>query len=228
MIRTSLRTILVVTATIGSFAAHAQPPNRNYEASTNPHIRRFASVLYGSKWPSPQIFVCWENLSEAQAADGNLVRAAVTRTWEKESVVRFVGWQQCAAVNAGIRVLVADRGAHTKALGRRLDRWKEGVVLNFDFKNWNAGCQTHRSSCIESIAIHEFGHALGFAHEQNRFDAPGECHAKRQGADGDLLLTPYDPHSVMNYCNPVYNNGGVLSELDVQAVRELYGAPTGS
>jgi hypothetical protein len=49
--------------------------------------------------------------------------------------------------------------------------------------------------------------------------------AAPQGTDGDnTLLTPYDPHSVMNYCNQKYNNDGQLSDLDKQAVQQLYGA----
>jgi len=37
------------------------------------------------------------------------------------------------------------------------------------------------------------------------------------------MLTPWDPHSVMNYCNTVYNNNGMLSQGDVSAVTEVYG-----
>jgi hypothetical protein len=74
--------------------------------------------------------------------------------------------------------------------------------------------------------VHEFGHALGYSHEQNRFDAPGECAELKQGPNGDnVSLTSYDPNSVMNYCNPVYNNAGKLSEKDIKALQILYGAP---
>ena len=38
-------------------------------------------------------------------------------------------------------------------------------------------------------------------------------------------LPAYDPSSVMNYCNPIYNNNGELSKFDVQALQTLYGAP---
>jgi hypothetical protein len=38
------------------------------------------------------------------------------------------------------------------------------------------------------------------------------------------MLTPYDPHSVMNYCNQKYNNDGQLSDLDVKALQQIYGA----
>jgi hypothetical protein len=41
-----------------------------------------------------------------------------------------------------------------------------------------------------------------------------------------VMLTPYDPESVMNYCNPVYNNDGRLSLRDIQSVQLKYGVPT--
>jgi len=104
----------------------------------------------------------------------------------------------------------------------------DGMVLNFTFQHWSPSCSgdpAQRKLCIVSIAVHEFGHSIGLAHEQNRPDAPGECAQLAQGPDGDKLMTPYDPTSVMNYCNPVYNNNGKLSDLDAKAVRELYGPP---
>lgn len=78
---------------------------------------------------------------------------------------------------------------------------------------------------IRAIAVHEFGHAIGFTHEQNRADAPGECQLLAQGTNPDTLLTPYDPTSVMNYCNKRWNNEGFLSALDISAAQALYGKP---
>lgn len=138
----------------------------------------------------------------------------------------FSGWKKCATLNKGIRIRIEDSGPHTKGLGNQLDGKLDGMVLNFTFENWSEGCKTQREFCIRAIAVHEFGHALGFAHEQNRFDAPGECRKLAQATDPDRLLTPYDPNSVMNYCNDKYNNNGKLSTLDVAAVQFLYGSPT--
>jgi Matrixin len=187
-------------------------------------------------WPFRVVFVCWESPTDQDQTQRNLVRSAVADTWEKQSALQFIGWQECTPSFAGIRILVKDDandGPHVKFLGKYLAYdpdsgaarvVKNGMVLNFTFENWSPSCQLMIDACIRSIAVHEFGHAIGFAHEQNRPDTPGECTEPRQGKPGDLLLTPWDPHSVMNYCNEKYNNDGELSEFDIKAVKYIYGS----
>ncbi|QDT03105.1 Astacin (Peptidase family M12A) [Rubripirellula lacrimiformis] len=177
-------------------------------------------------WPSATIPVTWENPSPANAQERQWVQDAITRTWQAESGLKFTGWGQSQASSTGIRILIADDGPHVKALGRGLDGMRNGMVLNFTFGNWCPACGgANRRSSIESIAVHEFGHAISFAHEQNRSDAPLWCQRERQGSDGDWFITVYDPDSIMNYCNPLYNNNGDLSPLDIAGARALYGAP---
>ena len=193
----------------------------------NVEIQNHAVILSEAIWQlqNHQIYVCWENPEAGSRADENAVRTQIENTWARHSSLRFTGWQKCAQVNRGIRILIEDSGPHTKGLGRTLDGVPNGMVLNFTFKNWSPSCRSMREYCISSIAVHEFGHALGFAHEQNSPKAPGECQLRKQGSDGDLLLTPYDPSSVMNYCNQKYNNDGNLSVLDIEAIQTLYGMP---
>ena len=178
-----------------------------------------------AKWPSLGIYVCWENPNQTYSSEMALVRQSVTASWETASQLRFTGWQKCGAQNRGIRILIDDSGPHTKGLGKRLDGVVNGMVLNFTFNNWSSVCKTMKDACIRSIAVHEFGHALGFAHEHNRPDRPGECQEAPQGSNGTVLLTPYDPNSVMNYCNPVYNNNGILSRYDKEGLQSIYGKP---
>ncbi|HXP71648.1 MAG TPA: M12 family metallopeptidase [Candidatus Dormibacteraeota bacterium] len=179
-----------------------------------------------AKWPSPSIYVCLENPDDRFKTDIALVKTALGDSWEAASAVRFTGWEKCAPENAGVHILIDDSGPLALELGSRLDGMKSGIVLNFTFNKWGSlNCKSTHDFCVRSIAVHEFGHALGFAHEQNRPDAPGECQQLHDGPKGTIPLTPYDTQSVMNYCGKAkaYSNDGKLSDYDKEAVGKEYG-----
>lgn len=180
--------------------------------------------LRAARWDITTIPVCWENPAAANLSSRGWVEAAVERTWEAHSALRFSGWGQCENNSSGIRIQIRDGWPSVQALGQLLNGMENGMVLNFGFNNWSPGCRQRLQFCIEVIAVHEFGHAIGLAHEQNRADAPVECQQERQGTDGDTFLTPYDLNSVMNYCNPNWNGDGQLSPMDVAGVQRWYPA----
>jgi hypothetical protein len=177
-------------------------------------------------WKNHTIGVCWENPTTQNEHGRALTRQAVQATWEAESAVRFVGWKECDSNFEGIHIQVmsTEDGDHTDGLGNELLDPSVKMVLDFTFTNWTPKCPpgSDTDGCIKFLAIHEFGHALGFAHEQNRDDAPPECKRVQDQRKGTCTFCPIDLTSVMSYCRSNWKGSGFLSNCDKSSVKSLY------
>lgn len=191
----------------------------------------FGAVKKLSVWNKPgwtlngnkPIEVCWERLDDSTQAMRDEVRDAVAKTWAHYGMVSFTGWGACATGARGIRIGVSTSASGTVGLGQELDGVPNGMQLQMDFSEWEY-CANQNAFCVRATAVHEFGHALAFAHEQNRDDAPDWCKARHSGDLPDFKVTDYDPQSIMNYCNKAWNNAGLLSDKDMDSVTRIYGA----
>lgn len=193
-----------------------------------------------ARWPASEdgvarISVCWE--TPGFLVEKQRVRDAIEGSWVAVAQVELTGWADCSAGAAEVRILVADDwptvayDGQQSLFGTKLSHAKDGVTLNLQFELWEPGWDCERTGdggshgCIEVYAMHEFGHVLGFLHEQDRPDAPrcDDGSEWRSGTDvaDALALSDYDPGSVMNYCNPAPY---ALSALDIAGVQRWYGA----
>ncbi len=197
----------------------------------NPALVNYGAVDKSAVWTRNIISVCWLNHTEYKA-ERAWVSDSIAKTWESASSVRFVGWQDCDnAPSSDVKILIDESGPRSfigmHAIGQTPSMW-----LNFTFNSWGQPCQQKREACIRAIAVHEFGHAAGFAHEQLNYSGTGppqECinflkaNGEWENLDKNIVaLTPYDADSAMNYCNAIWNNNGNLSKNDKLAIKILF------
>jgi hypothetical protein len=179
--------------------------------------------------------VCWETLGYER--EKKIVKEAVSGTWEWFSNVRFTGWATCptgigiggsgSAKQVRIRISAQDdsnagSGGSARvgmdALSSAADN-NPGVNLAFNPDG------TADKGRVEYVGVHEFGHVLGFIHEQDtpgNVEGPGYC--KSSGNEPNVTsITPYDRDSVMNYCNRDGNMKGNLTDTDIRGVQAIYG-----
>jgi hypothetical protein len=87
--------------------------------------------------------------------------------------------------------------------------------------------ETNLSFDTTGVLRHELGHVLGFRHEHIRSGAPPVCPG--EPLDDTVLLTDYDPQSVMHYfCGNKGTRELRISALDRIGAQQVYGPPLAS
>lgn len=215
-----------------------------------------AALFSGSSnavWPVDstgafKILVC--SVDDATAAYNQQLETVLTGSWEENSKIDFWGFQNCSTYtqterDSAIGWKFSDSSTPHAAIG--YERCK-GKTTATDFcvqtgPSPNTSVCRDRANfdrCFDQYAIHEFGHALGFMHGQQRMDRPCGCKGTTVEPSDATYYPPmgeygtYDYSSIMTYggdCiqgdpNSVRFGGSVLSPIDILALQAIYGTPT--
>ena len=184
----------------------------------------------GTKQKSRSIKVCWVDRNPKWDNWKQKAQASVTREWQNKTVLEFYGWQLCEDDSDGqIRVAFLDEQRPASCIGISecglKKRLNATMLLSPSYYNIFATCRSDfilinwmQESCFEAAVVHEFGHAIGLWHEQDRYDASCTASSVHREAGTAEPIGPYDTKSVMNYCN--VNNK--LSSEDALAINQIY------
>ena len=158
--------------------------------------------------------VCW--VTPGWDREKRVIQDAVTRTWQKVTRVTFTDWgtKLGTTSNGYVRLSISEatdqQGGGSAGVG-------QGASVSFALR------PTTPLDRIRYLAVHEFGHVLGFQHENDSPQRDPGC-SSQQPYGNVTQIGAWDRHSVMNAsCNVYGNMIGYLSKGDISSVQSLYG-----
>lgn len=191
-------------------------------------------------WTSERVVpMCWHVLQFPTPAELQTAQALVTRTITEGwlSLINLdATWTDCPTSGDAryVRVLLRSGDANyngttlrpgTLTLSTAAERMQPppndppGLLMGFP-ASWNQSDGDRAQ--FQALILHEFGHVLGFGHEQDRPDGVGGVACYTDDFPNTVKIGPPDPTSIMgwSYCDTAL---GQLSLEDIRGLRSVYG-----
>jgi hypothetical protein len=174
-------------------------------------------------WPNGSIRVCLQPSPNTPSSDLEAVRTSIRQTlgngWGRAANLQFWDFGNCPGGTLTNMVKVTFDTTSSNNSNQR-GMWTNNLnVVNFQ---WDHDLSQAPSS---DLILHEFGHVLGFAHEESRsgYVAVNSTCPAEATVSGDPKGTPLDPASIMMQTGDCTLPFTGLSGWDIVGVQNIYG-----
>jgi hypothetical protein len=188
----------------------------------------------------PMVNVCWEPSSFNNSAFNN-VRAwtedAIRSNWARYGRLNLVTvsgagtWQVCSPGQPGIHAYVrtnSECGGTNNGVGINHDGVTNGIGVPDCNPSSSCGLAANSSQevCVKRIAMHEFGHGIGFFHEEQRDPGLPDCDPRNNTPPiPGTKYGAFNQQGIMSDCDGPQAAAGIttLTALDQAAIQRAYG-----